>query len=301
MDAVKLRFFVGKKLVFIFCFVILLIVSGIERQEQVEDPVYKMVAKAILHKRQGEALSENDAFVLGYYGPGGLMGDNRYSNFRNRVLAEVARLSNPYTIKTIELDRGTRIPLFTETELAKAKYHRRRSHKEPNHDTQPSLIYKSNTGDETPFVGLTEQDPTKKVFEAGRLLDAKFGRHSDQVYIDETKEIRTKRKELRERINLPIVHKGDKHVDDKFYKFLVKYIVRWDIFGIFRENLSHGFVSTNEFEYKVNDIGNLINDVLDPYSKNYKQYKCFDKFVEDKSDGWGIDMNLFTSLRRQIY
>ncbi len=157
-------------------------------------------------------MDENNRSMLGFYR--GLMAEDP------RFARQVHKLKNRLTAG----GEGVRTSLFTPEELQKAKRHR----KPQITDYAVQLGMWTNDNNTIAF----EPDPERNIFNTGEQLGNRY--IHDQVPII-TKEVKIRTETLRNMIGLPVARGKDPHVKDAFYKFLVRRLVRDDIFEIFHE------------------------------------------------------------------
>jgi hypothetical protein len=87
-----------------------------------------------------------------------------------------------------------------------------------------------------------------------------------------------KRTELRKRIGLPVARGKDPHVNDNFYKFLVKKVYTFDEFGIFEEYDRVLDKMPPELDGKINQVAGLINELLNTGLNRQERSKKFWQF-----------------------
>lgn len=278
--------------------------ADLERQDHDhgEEDISIQVARAMLGRRKGISLSENDQFLLSYYGPGGFMDEPENSEFRSKVMSEFERLTSPQenksTVNEVLYPYGRRIPLYSDEELKKAKRHRRI--KKGRFEIKPIPFWNDPGNNSTPVKQVEDEvDIEKEIFKFGKNIDSRFGKYSDNLLQEERRNVRRRKKELRDYIDLPVVKRGGDFVNDKFYNFLVKYVVRWDIFRIFDEYLNSTVDIREHPNEKVQTIKFVIDSLLNPQSEDYKNYQSFDSFVDSVAESWSIDIDQYNILRRR--
>ena len=182
----------------------------------------------------------------------------------------------------MSIENGRKIPLFTDEELAKARKHRRKKKNPPVQTPQPSFL------DEEVHVSgilgpITIIDPEKGIAR----------RHHDSQYPIEwakdkllSKEIQQKKQELRNRIGLPVARGKDEHVNDDFYKFLVKNVVKFDTFEIFCEFDRVITETPPELDLKIGEVSGLVGELLKGGLNGQERYQRFYQFRREYRKSW---------------
>lgn len=181
---------------------------------------------------------------------------------------------------------GRRIPLYTDKELERAKAHKKPRKCRIKKDFQPGLLNLEFPKVEN--IGIFNSqgivDPEKKLVK----LHGEFGRPpnwrgKDSLVDEDIKHIKLK---LRNIIGLPIARGKDPHVGDAFYKFLVKRIVNFDVFGIFSEfkDLKHDGLT--DLDVRIGQVKDHIGDVLNSHVGLREKRINYYKFVETYNKEW---------------
>jgi len=97
---------------------------------------------------------------------------------------------------------------------------------------------------------------------------------------------------LRNIIGLPIARGKDPHVGDRFYKFLVKRVVKYDAFRIFTEydGLEHD--EPTDVDARINQVKALVGEVLDNKIHLNEKYNKYHEFEKAYREEWKIDPHL---------
>jgi hypothetical protein len=225
----------------------------------------ELMARIIMGSLKAEG--ENNQFFVSYWR--GVMAEDE--KFRAAVYSRVAQLS----------EKGRKIPLFTHEELQNAKRHRKRRKETAQPALQPPLFDLS--------LSTFEQDPsdiegTNQEREMDKIFGSLEGRFRRGRIIRE--EVKQKKQELREKIDLPPARGKNPHVGDRFYKFLVRGIVTSDRLGIFNEyDRAIGGV-TPELSAKINEVKAFVEQVQNSGYAQKEKYKKYYQFVEEYEKKW---------------
>ena len=239
-------------------------------QNKENNNIVEILALIGAGKIKRKDLDENNLAVISFYGPGGLMDDD--PSFAEKVRKRQSEI----------FDSGRKIPLYSADDLEKAKKHRVRRKKRTDPALQPRLFEDPPIKDHT---SLSIFDPEQKIMQFGADLESRFPRRGNTFI---TEEIKHKKMELREIIGLPVARGKSVHVNDDFYKFLVKKIVKWDTFNIFTEyDCAMGGVPDG-LKLKIDEVKRLIKMVLDPKLNRREKYRAFYDFIEAHKEEWGI-------------
>ena len=230
--------------------------------ENNNDPIIDTVAFFLAGRIKREDLSENNQFVLNY--SLGLMLDD--PKFAERINKRKNQL----------LERGIKRPLYSKEDLKNAKRHRRkRKHTEPGF--QPSLWEDPQQETIGGFGPEKVLDPMGKFYEEVEKIEKQRYGFMDTL-LDQEAEF--KRMELRKKIGLSVARGKDPHVNDEFYKYLVRRVYLCDIFGIFNEyDRAIGDIP-EDLGQKINQVTNIIHEILDPNLGIGTRYRKFNDFVE---------------------
>jgi len=117
----------------------------------------------------------------------------------------------------------------------------------------------------------------QKVMKVGKMLNGRLGGYKDKAL---RKEVRTMKNRLRNEIGLPIARRGSGHEKNKFYKFLVRRIVTWDMLHIFGEYVSVAGESSEDLNIGIAEVKNLVDELLNGDLNMSEKYFAFDAFVE---------------------
>lgn len=265
--------------------------AGLERQDHEEESIYFQIAHAMFNKQMGKNLSENDQFLLNYYGPGGFMDEPENANFRQQILSEFNKLSsskdNAREPSNVTTFKATRIPLFTDDELRRTSKHKKRKVGVGDNYLQPLLI----PNDSNSFSGsqIDFYDPEKKIMQFGSELDRRIYSHKKNLL---TEEARHNREQLRDFIGLPVARGNNIHVNDPFYKFLVRRIYFWDIFRIFEDydRVQSGSIP-DDLNERIAEVKVGVLGLLDTHIPRWQKFMMFDEFTEEYGTRWEITPN----------
>jgi len=229
-----------------------------------EDPnIVEVLAQYLMGRIKREDLSEHNQSLLDYYGPGGLMSDDL------KFAAQVNSKKNQ--ILTV----GERIPLYTSDEIKKAKRHGRHKKITSEISLQPRLWAEPQLEDPIPTIVDAVFDPEKKI---------KSKQRNELI----TEEIEMKKRELREMIGLPVARGKDPHVNDDFYKYLVRRIYHFDVFHIFKEYDRVLDEVPKDLSSKINQVRDLISELLNGGLNMGERYGEYHKFIEEHEEEWNI-------------
>ena len=247
--------------------------SSIERSQDGDGRnIVEIMARVLLGQIKREDLDENNQAVLGYYS--GLMDDD--PKFRAQVSARKNQI-------TLDSKNGRRIPLYTEGELAKAKRHGGRRSVSTERALQPDLFESPVQSGEPIEIG-TILDPERKLARLHSELQNRFSWNSNRLIAEETL---IRKNELKDLIGLPIQRGKDPHINDDYYKLLVKKIADRDVFGIFHEFDRVLTEVPPELDMKINQVKGLVGELLNPGLNLRERYRRLDEFTEEYWVTWG--------------
>lgn len=234
--------------------------------------IVEMLALFLAGKIQKEDLSENNQTTLGYYL--GLMSEDR--KFATKVNTRTEALR----------DKGRRIPLFDAEDLKRAKKHRRKKISSGERFTQPDLF------EDSTIHGVGNMEPGEIVDPEEKLVKLHRSSSSRRGFVHKKllqEDIQGRKNELRSKIGLPIARGKDPHVNDPFYKFLVKRITVFDVFGIFNE-YDRAFVEISpELELKIQQVKNLTSELLSGELNMGDRFRRYDEFQHEYKKEWGLE------------
>ena len=238
--------------------------------------IIEILALIILGKIKREDLSQNNRSVPAIYFE--IMEND--PEFAAQVNLRVQELRALYS-------KGVKIPLFPPKIIDGLKKRRRRKKTEPVY-VQPRLLSEQNPEDKTDGTEEDWFDPEKKLFKLGADLDKRSYHRNfpkDSIIMQE---IKKKQTDLRNLIGLPVARGKDPHVNDDFYKYLVRRVYKRDIFGIFMEYDRVLGKIPQELDHKINEVKELINELLNTSLNKQQRYKAFNQFVQEYQNRWGI-------------
>ncbi|MDP3994483.1 MAG: hypothetical protein Q8P91_01475 [bacterium] len=241
--------------------------SGRSSQNNIE-----IIARFLLGQIKKEDMDGNSRAVLSY--GLGLMADNPV--FRNDVYSRKDELE-------ITEKNGRKIPLYTDDELAKARRHRKKKITSFEKAFQPGLFNNSTQSSEITGIEII-QDPERRLVELHNESQSRFSRNKNSLI---AKEIQQKKMKLRDIIGLPVARGKDEHINDGFYKFLVRRVVKFDTFGVFGE-FDRTMTETHpELEMKINQVKGLVGELLNGGQNLRERYQKFHQFSEEFKEKWG--------------
>ena len=270
---------------------------------QETDNIYKRVARILFSSQKGKKLSENDKFLLDYCGPGGLMDDPDDKRFGINIRAEMdLLLKKSESLETVQSDSGQnnvemfnrnigrRIPLYSNEVLKKASGHAK---KEKPFHLKPLPFWMSMPSEveeiSIPKKVGKEKDLERGLHMIGKNLDDRFGYLKDE---DSKREILEKRRELRDKIDLPVARGKDPHINDPFYQYLIKRICTWDVFKIFREYIRATTGVSEELQQKICHVNRIVNEVLEGELTFTQRCKKLQELADEYGEKWGVEVLL---------
>jgi len=206
-----------------------------------------------------------------------LLEKKRVEYFLSMVNAERDDISTGKDNIVLTELNGRRIPLYTEDELKAAKKHRKKKRREERF-IQPKLFLPENQSD----FSLKKDDMFDPEASIARMHSEAQRHQPWKKTVSE--EVRYKNAKLRERIGLPVARGKDAYVGDKFYKFLVKRVYIWDMFGIFAEFNSAIGEIPDSLNTKIDGVRNMVNEVLNPELGIREKFSIFNEFAEEHKD-----------------
>lgn len=247
---------------------------GTEENKSV-DSVIETLALVLIGRIKFEDLGEDGRFAFGFYI--GLMDDDPL--FREAVETKKNQLLEKVDNSN---ETNTRVGLFSEKDLEKARNHKKSRKKHIEIAFQPLLFKEEGTSS---ICGGGCCDPEKNLALLHKEFERKtYFRNKNSIV---EKEIKFNKQKLREEIGLPIVRGRDPRVKDKFYGFLVKNIVKFDSFGIFAEYDGMTHDEPNDLDRRIKQVRNFVGDVLSENLGTGKKYFRFHEFKNKYDDEWG--------------
>ncbi len=182
---------------------------------------------------------------------------------------------------------GRRIPLYTDEELENARKHRK--HKKTKIETcsqpelfkvEPSVFENTGIFDHQSII-----DPGKQLAKLHREFEGPLYLRNKNSLVNE--DIRYLKLKLRNIIGLPIARGKDPHVGDRFYKFLVRRIVRDDVFGIFTEFNDYKYDEPTDLDARISQVKDFISEALNNNVGLKGKYMNYNEFVDIYNKEWG--------------
>lgn len=234
------------------------------------DPIVHMVSLYLADRIKREDLSDNNRFVLDYY---------------LEVMTEDPKFAHQVNLRKNQLlEKGIKTPLYSNEDLKNAKRHRhKRGLTEPG--IQPRLWDDPRPEKVDGFGPEKVIDPMGRFYEEVEKIEKQRYGFMDTILDQETEH---KRMMLRKEIGLPVARGKDPHVNDGFYKYLVRRVYLYDIFGIFNEYDRAIGEIPEQLSEKIDKVKNVIHEVLDPKISPGAGHKKFCKFVEEYKEEWNI-------------
>jgi len=261
--------------------------SSIERsQTDNGQNIVEIVALVLAEKIKASDLSENDRTVFNYYGTGGVMDDD--FNFKKQVNARTIQILENSSGIFINQNIGKKIPLFTPEELKNARRHKKHKIISNEKVLQPQF-WPLEPSDKNIFGPENVLDAEKKLFNEIKNIDNRFYPHKKTIL---TEDIKQKRIQLREKIDLPIARGKDPHINDAFYKYLVRRIYFWDTFGIFREFDRVLGETPIDLQKRIDQVKETMGRLLDDGLSLNDKYLRFHEFAEKYGKDWGMEVVL---------
>lgn len=226
-------------------------------------------------KIRKEDMSENNQVVMSYYL--GLMADD--PQFAKRV----------NVIKTQMLEKGKKVPLYTSEELQKAKRHRKYDKVQREVFFQPGFWEEGSSQEEIKPELVNFQDSEKKLNKLRRFSSRHFNEDYRKIL---RKEVGDRKNELRNVIGLPIARGKNPHVNDDFYKFLVRRVCTFDTFEIFNEYDRAISKIPLDLDAKIGQVKGLVDELLNQGLGRRERFKRFDQFAEEYEKEWNIKVDL---------
>jgi len=166
--------------------------------------------------------------------------------------------------------------------LAKRKRHIKRQNESA---FQPGLWQNEPIPNNKTYGSENTIDPEKKLLKLGKGLDSCFYSYKNSPI---TAEISEKKLRLRNLIGLPVARGKDPHVKDRFYKFLVRKVCTYDTFGIFIEYDRVLDKIPQELDFKIKQVGGLVDELLNKNLNRPQRFRTFNQFVQEYRDRWNI-------------
>jgi hypothetical protein len=121
-------------------------------------------------------------------------------------------------------------------------------------------------------------DPERNLVRLHKKSNSRYSRRENDII---NEEVKFKRKELRGRIGLPVARGKNPHVNDDFYKFLVRRICVYDTFGIFVEYDRVISEVPEELDSKINKVAGLVDELLNKGLNRPQRFNRYYQFVRE--------------------
>lgn len=313
--------------------------SGIEREGGEKnnfDPV-DIMARFLSGRINREDLNENDSVVIDYYR--GVMLDD--PTFDSKVKQRLTELSsntseiertnaieilaqiNLGRIKRADLSdevrerveslqkesggnpdlekqiivRQNEISLMSSHKCEKKKHSVKKNVKKVDFYVQPSLLPSDEAVAFEPFNN-DKSDLERKIDKVGKKVNSRRGGAWDKEL---KKEISHKKIEIRKRIGLPVARKGTGYENDRFYKFLVRRVVTWDVFSVVKDYCSATTGISEDLEGRIGEVRQIVSVLLsrDKALNQGEKFRYFDESLMAYQEKWGLDNTLQYNLKLQ--
>jgi hypothetical protein len=248
---------------------------GDESQDDKGRNIVETLANVYAGRINPEDMDENTRAMACFYGL--LMDEDP------KLRAEVNQIKNQ-----ILSNEGEYIPLYSQDVIEKLSKGKGKSKKVKNKENARQLDLWPDKTKTAVIIYDSESitsDPLKKLFEFGNTLEKPIYKRGKNDVINE--EIKTKKLKLRNDIGLPIARGKDPHVNDSFYKFLVRRVVHNDVFGIFIEHDRVLDEPSEDLKTKIDEVKGLTNLLLDGSLNTREIYKKYHEFEEQFKERWG--------------
>jgi hypothetical protein len=241
----------------------------VDQQNSGDQNIIEFVALFKTGRIKRKDMDENNESSLNYY-----LG----------VIEEDPKFTEQVSKRMYQLTEGEKIPLFTDEQINQLKRHKRYKKHNSTPASQPELWPKKPTSiNKTDLSSIIE--PNKKIFQLGKDLNKKYYRH---IVSPVTEDVRYKELELRTMIGLPIARGKDPHINDEFYKFLIRRICKYDIFGIFLEYDRTMVDIPERLNTRIKEVAGLVDKLLNKDLDRTKRYKEFYQFLDEYRDKWSL-------------
>lgn len=242
-----------------------------ENPNQPLGTVVEILALYRLRLIKPEDFDPNDLKNLGYYF-GRLIDDPELERLVNRRVGQLTQES-----------AGIKSPLFPAEVTNKMKK-RKKPRKKQKPPRQLSFLT-PDTHEDKPNTFEFEVNPIAKIDKLGHYLDSPThrGRRSPLSKI-----VQQRKRELRDMIGLPIARGKSPYIKNRFYKFLVRNICDYDVFGIFMLYDRVLGEIPEDLSLKIEEITRLINELLNPTLTPREAYGSFRDFLQEYWERWKI-------------
>ncbi|EKE13246.1 MAG: hypothetical protein ACD_13C00052G0035 [uncultured bacterium] len=226
-------------------------------------------------KIKREDMDENNQMVMDFYL--GVMSDD--PRFAERV----------NLIKNQMLEKGRKIPLYTSGELGRAKDHKKHKKSSGEKVFQPAFW------EETSLKSISESepedfyDPEKYLMKLHKSSSRRFNQDYERLL---RKDVQDRKNELRNSIGLPIARGKNPHVNDGFYKFLVRRVCTFDTFEIFNEYDRAIDRISSELNLKIEQVKGMVDELLNQGLNRREKFERFDQFTKEYEKEWNMEVDL---------
>ncbi len=226
-------------------------------------------------KIKREDMGENNQMVLDFYL--GVMSDD--PRFAERV----------NLIKNQMIEKDKKIPLYTPGELGRAKDHKKRKKSSGEKAFQPAFW------EETSLKNISESelegfyDPEKYLMKLHKSSSRGFNQGYERLL---RKDVQDRKNQLRNSIDLPVARGKNSHVNDDFYKFLVRRVCTFDTFEIFNEYDRAIDRISPELNLKIEQVKDLVDELLNQGLNRRERFERFDQFTKEYKKEWNMEVDL---------
>jgi len=196
-------------------------------------------------------------------------------------------MANPEYQAKGNAEIGRRIPLYTDEELENARKHKKHKKTRIEARFQPELFkvessVVENTG---MFDCQSSMDPGKQLARLHREFEKPLYLRNKNSLVNE--DIRYLKLKLRNIIGLPIARGKDPHIGDRFYKFLVRRIIRNDVFRIFTEFNDYKYDEPTDLDARISQVKNYVSEALSSNVGLREKYMNYNEVVDIYNKEWG--------------
>lgn len=301
--------------------------SGIERETGRKnnfDPV-DILARYLSGKIKREDLNENDSMVIEYY-RGVMLDDPSFDSEVKQRLTELSsntsEIEGSNTIEVLAQNNLGRIKrsdlscevrerveslqkeseensglekqiIIIQNKIALMPVHKpekkkrvvKKKKKGDHFYVQSSLLPPNKNADFGLLIN-DKSDLEEEVDKIGETVNSRYGgRWDDEL----KKEVEYKKNELRKIIGLPVAKRSSGNENNMFYRFLVRRVIAWDVFGIFGDYCSSTSGVTVDLESKIRQVTETLHVLLSKDSglNLREKFRYFDSFLQEYRQKWG--------------
>ncbi len=226
-------------------------------------------------KIKREDMNENNQVVMDFY-LGVMSDDPRFAQKVNLIRNQM-------------LEKGRKIPLYTPKELGRAKDHKKRKKSLVAKASQPTFWEETSIKNVSEPVFEDYYDPEKDLTKLHKFSSRHFNQDYKRLL---GKDVQDRKNELRDLLGLPIVRGKDPHVNDNFYKFLVRRICTFDTFQIFDEYDRAIDKISPKLNLKIEQVKSLVDELLNQGLNRRERFERFYQFSREYEKEWNMEVDL---------